>query len=289
MQLVILAAGHGRRFGGLKQLAPIGPHDEAIMDYTASAAQECGFDSVVLVVREDIREEIAAHIRGAWPRELPVEFVCQDSGPPGTVQAVLCAQPVLEGPFAVANADDLYSAPALAPLVSHFKRSEGLASVSPHLLVGYRLVHTVLTQAPVTRGLCRIASNDLLEAIVEQVVERRADGGFDARPLGHPEAPVQLLSGSELVSMNLWGFHLRILEHLEQAVENFDPAEAARKELILPGMINEVVSSRRDEVEVRETNEPCIGITHQEDLAIAREALLANTDFPGLLKSTPRS
>src|SRR5579863_10053944 len=103
MRLVILAAGHGRRFGGLKQLAPVGPNGEAIMDYTASAAQSCGFDGIVVVVRKDIRHEIVEHIKGNWPSDLPVYYAIQ--GPvPGTAQAVLSAAPYLDGPFGIANA-----------------------------------------------------------------------------------------------------------------------------------------------------------------------------------------
>lgn len=285
MQLVILAAGHGTRFGGLKQLAPIGPDGEAVMDYTALAALECGFSSVVLVVRDEIRDEIAEHVRQSWSSELPVVFVCQRGGA-GTAQAVLSAREVLEGGFAVANADDLYSAPALAGLLSQFSHTEQ-RDTAPHLLVGYRLVRTVLTDAPVTRGLCQIASDGSLDAIVEQVVELRPDGRFDARPLAQPDAPSRVLSGQELVSMNLWGFQLRILDQLEAAVAAFQPTAGGRKELILPDVMNRVVSSRDDGVEVIETNERCIGLTHQEDASILREELLARPLSEELLRATP--
>lgn len=273
MQLVLLAAGHGRRFGGLKQLAPIGPHDEAIMDYTARSAEANGFESVVVVVRTEIRSEVEAHIRRHWPASLPVEYVCQ-APRPGTAQAVVSARPAIGGPFAVANADDLYGDEALAVLVSKVGHGPGATGrrAGHHVLVAYRLERTLLTTAPVTRGLCEVGSTGHLMRIAEHTVQRHEDGSFDAYPLDRPEE-IRPLTGHERVSMNLWGFAHRMFDHLEEALEHFDPASTPRHELLLPDVVNAIVHSTADQVQVIGTSARCIGVTHQEDLALVRAEL----------------
>jgi len=281
VQLVVLAAGHGRRFGGLKQLAPVGPNGEAIMDYTARAAEACGYSGVVLVVREEIREEILAHVRRRWPATLSVAIVCQPARP-GTAQAVLSARPAVEGPFGVANADDLYGEAALGTLLEHFSAPTSQLSArdplaaSRHLLVAYRLVRTVLTAGPVTRGLCEVGEDEQLLRIVEHTVRLRDDGRFEAAPLARPgatAAEVRELSGDERVSMNLWGFHPRMFDHLASALERFEPERAPRPELLLPDVVGALVESRADSVHVVDTEARCIGVTHREDVAIVREEL----------------
>ena len=300
MQLVILAAGHGRRFGGLKQLAPVGPNGEAIMDYTALAAESCGFTSIVVVVRDEIRAVVAEHIATSWTAALPVELVCQPPVP-GTAQAVLCARPLVDGPFAVANADDLYGEAALRLIAQHFGFAEAgpirAGSGDRHVLVAYQLKRTVITTATVTRGLCEVGEHHVLQRVAEHRVHRRADGMFDAVPLAHvgsgtaplAEHPMHsLLSGDEPVSMNLWGFHTRLFDELETAVNAFDPGAGARPELLLPEVVGALVSSRADEVHVVETANRCIGITHRADIAIVREQVGHETEHLDTVRVTNR-
>jgi len=282
MQLVILAAGHGRRFGGLKQLAPVGPNGEAIMDYTARSAEACGYEGVVVVVREEIREEIARHINRAWPTSLATELVCQPDRP-GTAQAVLAARPVLGPIFGVANADDLYGTTALEMLYA----TMGLEAARPgpsarvaHLLVAYHLAQTILTPAPVTRGLCNVSEDGFLRTIVEHRVERAGDGTFAAVPLGEDRPPRALL-GSELVSMNLWGFEERILDHLDHALASFVSGDHGRKELLLPDVVGSLVADGTDEVRVVETDTRCIGVTHQDDVSLVGDELSRASAPPG--------
>ena len=279
MQLVILAAGFGRRFGGLKQLAPVGPSGQAIMDYTAHAAASCGYEGIVVIVRADIREEIAHHIAKNWPAELPVVLVNQ--GPiPGTAQAVLSAAPHLHGPFGVANADDIYGESALRALIEHFEAgtagfSSPDVSRKSHLLVAYHLVRTILTDATVTRGLCEVDADDNLVSIEETQVSLREDGRFDVEPLvATTKRPRRILDGSEWVSMNLWGFHPSILRHLARAVERFDATPSGRRELLLPEVVGRAVRSGRANVHVLETDERCIGVTHSEDVRLVHEELI---------------
>ncbi|HUY05993.1 MAG TPA: NTP transferase domain-containing protein [Acidimicrobiales bacterium] len=279
MQLVILAAGFGRRFGGLKQLAPVGPNGQAIMDYTAYAAKSCGYEGIIAIVREDIRDEIAEHIKMNWPKDLPVELVIQ--GPtPGTAQAVLSAAPFIHGPFGVANADDIYGEPALRALAEHFESgTSGFSSPDEvrgqHLLVAYHVMRTVLTDATVTRGLCEVDADDKLLSIEENLVSLREDGRFNAEPLISSAGKTpSILEGNEWVSMNLWGFYPSMLTILANAVENFDAAQAGRRELLLPEVVGRAVHSGDINVHVLETDERCIGVTHAEDVTIVREELI---------------
>lgn len=301
MQLVILAAGHGRRFGGLKQLAPVGPNGEAIMDYTALAAQSCGFSGVVLVVRPEIEDEVVSHVRRRWPSELAVDYARQPAVP-GTAQAVLCTRPLISGPFGVANADDLYGEAALRLIVEHTggplagADGAGLAAarstMTPHLLVAYQLARTVLSGATVTRGLCEVGPDHLLERVVEHKVHLHDDGTFDATPLpgatAHEIGPTPervLLSGRELVSMNLWGFDPRLFDELHEAVDTFDPTTAARPELLLPDVVAQLVGTGRDQVRVVDTENRCIGITHREDIAIVRGEIAREVAHLGAVRA----
>lgn len=279
MRLVLMAAGHGRRFGGLKQLAPVGPVGEAVMDYTVRFAEQAGYDSVVLVVREAIREEVVTHVKRMWPSDLAVAIAVQKEDRPGTAYALLSARPEIDGPFAVANADDLYEHDALAAIRRHFDAgSAAEASTTPHLLVAYELVSTVLTAAEVKRGLCLVASSGELASVVEHRVTLRSDGRFDGVPLSdHTDQSLEnrtpaVLRGDELVSMNLWGFAPRILDHLLHAVAPYEPGGPG-EEVLLPTVVGSLVRARRDRVQVVSTKSRCYGITHPEDVRLVREHL----------------
>jgi bifunctional N-acetylglucosamine-1-phosphate-uridyltransferase/glucosamine-1-phosphate-acetyltransferase GlmU-like protein len=282
VQLVVLAAGHGRRFGGLKQLAPVGPRGEALMDYTAICALSCGFDEVVLVVRDEIRDEIEAHVRQRWPSGVKTSFVCQPPTP-GTAQAVAAARAFLNGPFAVANADDLYGEAALRVIHDHIER-EGLdgPELNAHVLVGYRLMRTIITSSQVKRGLCEEDEDGNLRRVVEHAVKLRDDGRFDATPIdlsGPDDHATKLLTGAQRVSMNLWGFHHRILDALDEALSQFKPSDE-HHELLLVDVVGALVASHRDRVRVLPTEARCLGITHQEDLPLVRR-LIHDEDATG--------
>jgi len=278
VQLVILAAGHGTRFGGPKQLAPVGPHDEAIMDYTALAATSCGFDGIVLVVRDEIRGQIEDHVGARWPASLPVAIVCQ-APVPGTTQAVASARSALAGPFGVANADDLYGESALRAVVDHFTRPRADGTFDDaHVLVAYQLMRTVFSGATVKRGLCESDDDGMDVRINEHTLELHEDGRFLATPLlpdgRTASVESEFVPGSVRVSMNLWGFHLRMLDHLERALDSFDRG-TGDAELLLPQVVGNLIASGADRVRVVNTEACCLGITHREDLPIVRRYLAA--------------
>lgn len=271
MQLVVLAAGHGRRFGGLKQLVAVGPGDEALMDYTARDALAAGFDGVILIVREEIQSELVDHISSRWPADLPVEPVVQGAIA-GTAQAVESARPFIDGPFGVANADDLYGAKAITTLADELRK--GLPG--EHVLVGYQLRDTVISDDEVTRGLCETGADGYLSRIVEHKVRRRPDGSFEGSPIAGPEtAPVHQMSGAEQVSMNLWGFAESMLDEIDDALDAFDPETAPHEagkppELLLPEVVGAAVSAGRARTHVVASNSRCIGLTHPDDLPLVR-------------------
>lgn len=279
MQLVMLAAGRGTRFGGLKQIAAVGPNGEALMDFTARAAERAGFDSVVLVVRDAAREVVLEHVARAWPASLPVEPVLQPASAAGTVPAVLAASEVLDGPFAVVNADDLYDVTVLSELHAQLREPEPGAHRA-HVIVCYQLVRTVLTGEPVKRGLCELHADGTLADVVEHHVRLRGDGAFDAWPLEAPAgAPVRrVLSGVEPVSMNLWGFQRRVLVDLAEAM-----ARPAVGEVLLPDVLGALVRDRGEAVRVCHTPSRCVGLTHREDLVPLREQLPSFGLLDGLL------
>jgi|SRR5579872_1277862 len=282
MQLVLLAAGFGRRFGGLKQLAPVGPNGEAVMDYTAFGARRAGFDEVILIVREEVQDELLEHIEGHWPDDLRVTPVVQ--GPvAGTTQAVASAAPHVTAPFGVANADDLYGDDGLATLASEVKALSGSGGdadkVSEHVIVAYRLADTIIGDAAVTRGICRVDDTGHLTELVEHTVCQEYNGFFLARPLGaDPELPGTELTGDEETSMNLWGFSPAIFGDLDFALAAFDPSslpevDGKPPELLLPSVVGELVAEGRAGVRVTLTKGRCIGITHPDDLPVVRKFL----------------
>ncbi len=294
MQLVILAAGHGRRFGGLKQLAPVGPRGEAIMDFTAVRAEEGGFDSIVVIIRDDIRREIVSHVKQKWPSTIPVTFVCQPDRP-GTAEALNAAKPVLDGSFGVANADDLYSANALKAVVDYFRPSPKILKkdfaaeldlrkgdapgYGRHLLVAHHLIQTILTNYIVTRGICETKDGKLVK-IVEHLIRLRPDGLFDASELGTTRMAVddsartwRQLTGKEPVSMNLWGFSIDIVDFLAEQLALFDPNRKNQRELLIPDIIAKLLENRGDCVEIVDVPDRCIGLTHPSDTVLVAEEI----------------
>jgi hypothetical protein len=254
-----------------------------LIDYTAFDAISSGFDSLVLIVRPEIRDELTAHIQEHWPAEIDYKLVDQIPVA-GTAPAVISAAEVLDGPFGVANADDLYGPAALMTLRERLQAgadSDQRDADAPHVMVCFPLADTLLSPRPVTRGVCRVDQSGLLVDIEEQRVVALPDGadGYAGRPMDDPNGigPSSPLSGQELVSMNLWGFHPRIFEHLDKALAAFDPplAEegASPEELLLPNVVREMVLAGTDRFVVHAATGRCSGITHPDDLDLVRREL----------------
>lgn len=275
--LVMLAAGMAKRYGGCKPLAPLGVHGEAIIDLTASDALVGGFGRIVLVVGPTTAPALAYHVERTWPQW--VETVAADQPVPlGTAHAVLCARSqVGAGPFAVVNSDDVYGVPALRLLADRLTAGE-------NALVGFRLAETVLTDDPVTRGVCVTDGKGNLTGLAERrKVTRQADGAFLADDGLEPAR----LDPDVLVSMNLWGFQPDIWDVLEDAVLKDhpelapdgtlrDPSKPAEdpvgviEETLLPEIVGRAVAAGTLRVSVEAGPGRSVGVTHAGDLPIAR-------------------
>ena len=282
--LVLLAAGLGSRFGGPKQLAPIGPAGDALIDYTARDAVAAGFGRLVLIIRGEIADAIEAHVRKRWPGDLDVAFVRQDleptamaaaragrTKPLGTAHAVLCAAgPLGDRRFGVANADDLYGPDAFRLLARHLRGGGG------HVLVAYRLARTLLGDRPVNRALCQVEADGRLARVVEG--EGRPDaGGLPWRALDAPPAEARRVAGEELVSVNLWGFTTDVIPVLAGAFADFAAGEGVMSgaEIFLPTVIGERLEAGTLRVDVLATGERCVGVTHPDDVPLLQETLTA--------------
>lgn len=271
----------GSRFGGPKQIAPIGPGGSALIDYAARDAVSAGFGRLVLIVRGEILDAVQGHIDQYWPGDLRPEYVRQDlepaaveavaggrAKPLGTAHAIMAAADLLDGPFGVANADDLYGASAFAMLAEH------LAGGGGHALVGYRLANTLLGDRPVNRALCEVDAHGNVTAIVEGAVHV-GDGELTWRPVGASDDEARPMKGDEPVSMNLWGFTPEILPVLTDAFAAFKDSGAieAGAELFLPNVVGENLRSAGGHLDVTMlvSDDRCLGVTHPDDVPLLQE------------------
>jgi molybdopterin-guanine dinucleotide biosynthesis protein A len=264
----VLAAGLGRRFGGLKALAEVGPNGEALMDLTLADAAAAGFAGIVLITRAEIETEVAGHVRRHSP--LPVRVVLQDAHGPhrglpwGTAHALVAAAEALDAPFAVVNADDLVGPAPIASLYEWL--SSPVCQAGQGALVPFELDATVPAAGSVSRAPCRIEAGRLV-GIAERTGVHRRDGGFvsDQGPLG----------ASTPVSMNVWGFHPAVLPILAERFAAFAPAHPAPSdaEYRLPDVVGELIAAGALEVAALATGRQWVGITHAADVEIARARL----------------
>ncbi len=279
--LVILAAGMGSRFGGLKQVQPVGPHGELIIEYSAHDALRAGFGRLVLVIRRDTEAEFRATIGRRLESRMEVAYVYQEAGdlPPefaglaagrqkpwGTGHAVLAARQAVRRPFAVINADDFYGASGYAALAEHFANERGSA------LVGYPLRQTLSEHGAVSRGLCATDAEGRLRSITELTkIEKTPDG---ARSTGQSGAPVGL-SGDEIVSMNFWGFSPTVFGGLETLFAEFlqMSGREPKAEFYLPTALSELNRRGTVPVTLLRSADAWFGLTYKEDVASARAAV----------------
>lgn len=282
--LVVLAAGVGSRYGGLKQLDPVGPGGAALMDYTIYDALRAGFGRVVMVIRRETEGEILAHLEKGAGRRADVQLVHQEidmvpgrfevpagrSKPWGTGHAVLAAAPQLDGPFVVANADDFYGRRAVTELGRHLEQTGGTRPPW-WAMVGYRLADTLPATGAVSRALCVRDGDGCLAGLQEIVaIERAGDGARWVDGAGSERRePLDAL-----VSMNLWGFTPELLDQLERGFEAFLAAgPGAREEYYLPVAVGEAVQAGEARVAVLDAGGRWCGMTSPEDRAATADVL----------------
>jgi dTDP-glucose pyrophosphorylase len=265
-----MAAGIGSRFGGLKQLAEVGPNGEAFLDFAIIDGLAAGIEEFLLIVRSEIREQVRSHVDARHPG-LEITLVCQDQlGPPrdkpwGTGHAVLAAAREIDGPFLVCNADDYYGPSTYRAL------SASAAALSPNhaSLAGFHLDQTLPESGNVSRGVCTLIGDDLVGMVETHGIGRRGDGRLTSTD------PVSVLDDDTPISMNFWAFHPTLLRPLERAFTRFlnDYGGDESAEFLLPNVIPDLVEAGDLSVKVVQTSEAWVGITNPDDLVIARHRI----------------
>lgn len=269
--VVILAAGLGTRFGGLKQLAPVGPAGETLLHYAIYDARRAGFERIVLVIRPDLEAAVRERVIDPLSDAIPIALAHQDlpatrRKPWGTGHAVLAARADVRGDFAVCNADDFYGASAYRAVCDHLRGVTGEGVVA-----GYRLRDTLSDAGGVSRALCRADDAGLLTEVVElRDVARRGAGISGAGPDG---STVQA-SAEALVSTNLWGLPDTVFDGLGSRFDAFrrDGAGATR-EFLLSTALNDMIGANEVRIRLRAVDGPYLGITRAGDQAAVSAAL----------------
>jgi hypothetical protein len=281
--LVVLAAGMGSRYGGLKQLDPVGPHGEIILDYSVRDAIAAGFGKVVFVIRREMAELFRDTVGARYEGTVEVAYAFQEldalpggrvsppgrTKPWGTAHAVLCAAGIVREPFAVINADDYYGPSGFLSIAGFLSRPYHRA----YAMIGYRLDQTLSEHGSVSRGVCRVNDEGLLLSIEERTaIARDAEGHIIAE--GNPPL---VLTGEELISMNFWGFAPDLFEGLERLFEEFldEKATDSKAECYLPAAVGRLIQDREATVTVLSSSDAWIGLTYPEDRPAVVAALAA--------------
>lgn len=293
--LMILAAGMGSRYGGLKQIDPVGPSGEIVLDYSVFDAIRAGFGRVVFVIRRDIEAAFRETVGAKWAARIPCAYAFQDladvpagfavpadrAKPWGTAHAIRAGRREIAEPFAAINADDFYGAASFRALAGHLTAEK---SATGHCMVAFRLDQTLSEHGSVSRGVCLCGTDRLLTGIQERTkITRHADGSLWDEPEG---GPATALTGAEPVSMNCWGFMPSVFGELEAAFEKFlrgEGGSSPKKEFTIPAVVDGLIRSGRGTVKVLETTARWFGVTYREDKATVQEsirALVAAGEYP---------
>jgi len=282
--LLILAAGMGNRYGGLKQIESIGPNGEIIIDYSIYDAIRAGFDKLVFVIQHHFEDAFKEKIGSKFDGVVETAYAYQEldaaldgftlppdrEKPWGTGHATLLGRDFIDEPFAVINADDYYGINSFKMLAKFLCGSEVSSTI--YAMGGYRLVNTLSEYGSVARGVCHCDGKQCLSDIFERTsVEKYGNGAryFDEDGTEH------LLTGDEVVSMNFWGFHQSVFEHISTKFKIFlkEHGNNLKAELFIPTVINDLVESGEVKVKVLPTHDTWFGVTYREDREIAERCI----------------
>lgn len=279
MTLLILAAGMGSRFGGLKQLAPMGPNDEFIIDYSVYDAKKAGFTKIVFVIKEEMYDLFVSSIGRRVEPHIDVEYVFQKIDdipvdnkfdrvkPWGTGQAILAAKDVINENFAMINADDFYGRNAFVKAIDFMRNMKD----NQFGLVGYRAVNTLTENGSVKRGVCEIIDGKL-SAIIESSIEKENDHIHCTSLVDGKEFDIE---DNRLVSMNMLLFTPKIFEYLTNDFEEFfeNIKDVEKEEFLIPEVVSKHIKNGDVTVSVIETDSVWYGVTYKEDTDSVRSAI----------------
>lgn len=280
--LLILAAGVGSRYGGLKQVDGMGPGGEAILEYSVDQAIRAGFGKVVFVIRKEIEDAFREKVGHRVESRIKTEYAFQEfdscldwlaekphrEKPWGTGHAILSAKHLLNVPFATVNADDFYGADAFLHL-GEFLQNE--CSPSAYGMVAYQLGNTLSENGAVSRGVCAVDDEGFLSGVTERTkIERNAEGIHYS-----DESGLHFLADTTPVSMNLWGLHHSVLDEIETQFRAFvrENMEKPKAEFYIPTVINNLIEGDEVRLKVLYSNSQWYGVTYPEDKATVQEAL----------------
>ena len=291
--LVIMAAGMGSRYGGLKQIDPVDSEGHIIMDFSIYDAKRAGFEKVVFIIKKEFEEEFREAIGNRISRFMEVAYAYQDIAnipegytvpegrekPWGTAHAVLSAIDDIDGPFAVINADDYYGQHAFKVIYEYLTTHEDDDKYR-YTMVGYRLKNTVTDNGYVSRGICELNENRELVSVTERTrIEKRADGIAYSEDGGETWTAID---GDTLVSMNMWGFTRSMLEEIKAGMAEFldiglkeNPLKC---EYYLPAVVSRLLAEDKAAVAVLESEDKWYGVTYKEDKPVVVAAIQSLKD-----------
>ncbi|MDP7609682.1 MAG: sugar phosphate nucleotidyltransferase [Candidatus Marinimicrobia bacterium] len=287
--LLIMAAGMGSRYGGLKQLDAIGPSGETIIDYSVYDAIKADFTKVVFIIRKDFEQEFKSKITDKYEGQIQVEFAFQDLNdlpdeftcpegrekPWGTGHAILSARNVINEPFIAINGDDFYGRESFKVVADYYRK--GANSFS---MVAFKLDKTLSSFGGVTRGLCTV-NDEKLNTVIETADLEKTDYGVSSN------RDIEL-DGSEPVSMNVWGFTPILFKYLEEKFVEFlsENGTEMKSEYLIPSVVNELIQSGQETVHVLRSGATWFGVTYKEDKPFVEgeiEKLVNKGEYPGKL------
>lgn len=288
--LLALAAGMGSRYGGLKQIDPVGPAGEIILDYSIYDALRSGFGKVVFVIRRDFEQMFREQVGAKWEKKVQVEYVFQSldalpapyrapegrTKPWGTGHAILSAADKIHGPFAAINADDFYGRTGFQLLARAFAANSD--PETRHFMVGYTLRNTLSEYGPVCRGVCVTDRENLLTGVTERTDITPAAGG--RAQFKDPDGTIHPLTGGETTSMNFWGFMPSIFRHLGGLFEEFLAAHGTemKSEFYIPFAVGELIGKKMISVQVLNSSDSWFGVTYRDDKPAVEQAIRQLTE-----------
>lgn len=277
LTLLVMAAGMGSRYGGLKQLDPVGPNGETIIDYSVYDAIQAGFNKAVFIIREEFKSDFENQITNKYNDSIAIEFAIQDlndlpSGyscpdfrvkPWGTGQAILSASDIIDEPFAAINGDDFYGRESFQLIADCYH-----SDFSGFSMVAFQLDNTLSDYGGVSRGVCTVSDNHLVN-IVETHEIIKTENTISSKG-------ALTLDGSEPVSMNMWGFTPKLFSYLEAGFISFldEYGYQEKSEYLIPSVINELIKTEQETLRVLQSNASWFGVTYKEDKPFVQSQIL---------------
>lgn len=287
--LVVMAAGMGSRYGGLKQLDPVGNHGQLIIDYSIYDARRAGFETVVFVIKRELEDAFKAAIGDRLSKVIDVRYAYQELSdlpegysvpegrvkPWGTCHAILAARDVVDGPFAVVNADDYYGPEGFREIYDYLSANPDRPGCYEFAMVGYRLGNTVTENGSVARGICEEDEHSFLLRVTERT--RIEAEGADARFTEDGGETWTHLSGDTVVSMNLWGFTRSFMDEARARFPAFLDKTLAENplkgEYFLPSVVTQLLDEHKARVKVLRSADKWYGVTYREDRPVVLKAI----------------